>query len=295
MNPSLPCPSCGSFQSHLFLRAQDHTVSGEWFDVMICEQCSLKFTANPPDEAAIAPYYSSQEYISHSDTQKGTINRLYHLVRKRTLMQKQKLVRKISGKDTGRILDIGCGTGAFLNTMRSAGWQVTGVEQDTLARENARQLYNIAALPASSLRQFDSESFDVITLWHVLEHVHDLHGYMEAMTGMLRHDGKILIAVPNHNADDARHYGPAWAAWDVPRHLYHFNPQSMDKLMSLHGLKIVRTLPMWFDSFYVSLLSEKYRNGKSGMLSGFYRGMVSNIKAIRNQERASSLIYVAEQ
>lgn len=294
MNQPLPCPSCGSFQTHLFIRAQDHTVSGEWFDIMVCEECSLKFTGNAPDEAAIAPYYQSEEYISHSDTQKGMINRLYHLVRKRTLRQKQKLVRKFSGKDTGNLLDVGCGTGAFLDTMRSAGWQVTGVEQDGLARENARQLYNIAPLPAASLKQFDSESFDVITLWHVLEHVHDLHGYLKAMVKALKSDGKIIIAVPNHHADDARHYGPAWAAWDVPRHLYHFNPQSMNTLVCRHGLKIAKTLPMWFDSFYVSLLSEKYRTGKSRLVSGLYQGMVSNMKAMSQKEQASSLIYVVE-
>lgn len=286
------CPSCGSTHIQPELKAIDHTVSREIFEIWTCDDCTLRFTQNVPDAEDIGKYYQSEDYISHTDTQKGLINNLYHKVRKRTLKQKRNLIVRTTQRDTGSILDIGCGTGAFLKTMRQAGWQITGIEPDEKARKNALEMNGIAALPGEAMDQFGNDSFDAITLWHVLEHVHDLHGYLENIKRLIKPDGKIFIAVPNYTAYDARYYQSHWAAWDVPRHLYHFSPESMRKLVRLHNLEVKEIRPLWFDSFYVSLLSQKYKDGKPGLISGFSRGLLSDLKAGRGYERCSSLIYI---
>ena len=285
------CPSCSSEDFHEFISAKDHTVSGESFTIMKCNDCTLMFTQDIPSAADIGRYYASEDYISHSDTQEGMINKLYHAIRKRTLNGKKKLLQKETGKATGKIADIGCGTGAFLHTMKQAGWNITGVEPDEAARKKAAALYSIEPRPAEELNSLPQNEFDGITLWHVLEHVHDLHGYIAQLKNMLAENGKLFIAVPNYTSHDAVHYGSFWAAYDVPRHLYHFSPQSMRALLQLHGLTVKKVRPMWFDSFYVSMLSEKYKNGKGNIISAFCTGLVSNIKAM-GKEKCSSQIYI---
>ena len=286
------CPACSSEDFHEFISAKDHTVSGESFRIMKCNSCTLMFTQDIPSAADIGLYYASEDYISHSDTQEGMINKLYHAIRKRTLKGKKELLQKETGKASAKIADIGCGTGAFLNTMKKAGWNVTGVEPDEVARKKAAALYGIEPRPAGELNSLPQNEFDVITLWHVLEHVHDLHGYIAQLKNMLAENGKLFIAVPNYTSHDAGHYGSFWAAYDVPRHLYHFSPQSMRALLQQHGLNVQKVRPMWFDSFYVSMLSEKYKNGKGDIISAFFTGLVSNIKTIGNQEKCSSQIYI---
>src|SRR5687768_12429331 len=137
------CPVCGSADIKKVLSAKDHTVSGEEFSVMECNNCSLRFTQDVPDAASIAPYYKSEEYISHTNTSKGLVNRLYQSVRKRTLRQKRKLVEKETGVTKGRMLDLGAGTGAFVNEMKLAGWEATGLEPDPDAKKIAKELYGI--------------------------------------------------------------------------------------------------------------------------------------------------------
>ncbi len=250
------------------------------------------FTQDVPDSSASGAYYLSENYISHSDTQKGIINRLYHQVRKRTLQSKLNLVKRVTGKITGNLLDIGCGTGAFLNCIQQAGWHSTGLEPDDNARKKAASLYHIHPMPSNELFNLIPDSFDAITLWHVLEHVHQLHEYVDQSKKLLTDDGALIIAVPNYTSADARIYKSSWAAYDVPRHLYHFSPDSMKTLMHLHGMQVKEMLPMWYDSFYVSMLSEQYKNGKGNLISAFISGLRSNIKTVFNKEKCSSLIYI---
>ena len=202
------------------------------------------------------------------------------------------MIKNTTGLQSGTILDIGCGTGAFLHTMKQAGWNITGLEPDETARKNALSLYNIDPLPPGELFNLPKDSFDVITAWHVMEHVHQLHEYIDSLKRILAPGGKIFIAVPNHTSYDALGYKSFWAAWDVPRHLYHFSPQSMHILMQIHGLTIQEISPMWFDSFYVCMLSEQYKNGKGNIIRAFYNGMISNMKALPDKQNCSSLIYV---
>jgi 2-polyprenyl-3-methyl-5-hydroxy-6-metoxy-1,4-benzoquinol methylase len=284
------CPNCSSGNISFYLSVKDHSVSGETFDIWQCKACSLKFTQDIPEPENIGRYYQSQDYISHTDTKEGLVNNLYHKVRSFTLGQKRKLVQSKSGMKTGKILDIGCGTGAFLNEMKDNGWNITGIEQDEATRQRAFQNYKISASTPSALFSL-TQKFDAITMWHVLEHVHQLHDYIRECKRLLTDNGVLIIAVPNHTSGDAEHYKDSWAAWDVPRHLYHFSPESMKALMHLHGFKIEEMKPMWFDSFYVSMLSEKYSN-KGNLPSAFVQGMVSNVKAAANVKKCSSVIYV---
>ena len=283
------CPICSSSEIYEVLKAKDYTVSQEIFSIWECKHCSLRFTQSIPDAKDIGRYYQSGDYISHSDTKKGLVNNLYHIVRNYTLQQKKKLITQYTGLNSGRLLDVGCGTGSFLSVMKTAGWQVNGLEPDEEARALALQK-NITVDPVDHLFSFPPASFNAITLWHVLEHVHELHRYMDQLKKLLTTNGVIFIAVPNYTSADARHYKESWAAYDVPRHLYHFSPASMSTLLSLHGLKEVKTLPMWFDSFYVSMLSEKYRGGN--IVSAMVEGTKSNLKTASSHNECSSLIYV---
>ncbi|MBU3714866.1 MAG: class I SAM-dependent methyltransferase [Ferruginibacter sp.] len=287
------CPVCSSTKIGFSNSINDYSVTQEQFEVWTCSDCSFVFTQNVPDASSIGKYYASADYISHTEIKTGLINRLYHYVRSYTLKRKRKLIQKEAGIYKGFVLDVGCGTGAFLSEMQNAGWKITGIEPDSKARENALKRYDIHSLPNESFFELHEESFDVITMWHVLEHVHKLHEYVSKLKRLLKPRGVLLIAVPNYTSYDAARYKHYWAAYDVPRHLYHFSPQSMRHLMNIHQLNIRRVKPMWFDSFYVSMLSEKYKRGN--MFSAFFTGFISNCNALFNKQRCSSLIYIIEK
>jgi len=286
------CPICNSNNIQQQLSAKDHTVSQQIFSIWHCNACTANFTQDVPAQDDIGTYYASENYISHSDTKKGIINSLYHMVRKRTLGAKRRLVINETGMVNGTILDIGCGTGAFLNTMKEADWNITGLEPDTIARAKAAELYGIHPQEPSTLFELATASFNAITMWHVLEHVHELHAYIKQIENLLAPGGKAFIAVPNYTSKDAAIYKEHWAAYDVPRHLYHFSPQSMETLLAQHSLKITAIKPMWFDSFYVSMLSEQYKNGKGNIVRAVFNGFISNLAAWGNTRKCSSVIYV---
>ncbi len=289
------CPVCGSAEIKNVFPVKDHTVSGESFIIAECNACTLRFTQDVPDAASIGPYYKSEDYISHTDTSKGLVNRLYRWVRKRTLRKKRRLVEKLTGVKAGQLLDVGSGTGAFVNEMKEHGWQVTGLEPDEGARGVAKKLYHAELKNITEFYKLPANSFDAITLWHVLEHVHELSGYVEQLKKLLKKNGKLFIAVPNYTSKDACIYKEYWAAYDVPRHLYHFSPRSMQRLMERHGLTIQQYKPMWYDSFYISMLSNKYKNGKTNLFASFFNGFHSNLKAMGDVKRCSSVIYIIEK
>lgn len=290
MAESTTCPVCASESVEKVLSAKDYTVSGEMFDIWHCGVCTFRFTHPVPDEAEIGPYYKSEEYISHTNTGKGLINSMYQRVRKITLRKKVKLVRKVSGKAKGTLLDIGAGTGHFLGAVKAAGWNAQGLEPDEDARKVAKEAHGLDLRPTDELMSLEPGAYDVVSMWHVLEHVHRLDAYLERIHEILKADGTLLIAVPNYDSLDARKYGAGWAAYDVPRHLYHFNPKSMEYLLSRHGFKLAGMRRMPFDSFYVGMLSEKYRSG--GMVRGVWIGFRSWWVSLFNKKRCSSLIYV---
>jgi 2-polyprenyl-3-methyl-5-hydroxy-6-metoxy-1,4-benzoquinol methylase len=287
------CPVCRSEQIKKCFTVKDHSVSRKDFLLYECSSCTLRFTVPAPPEEEIGVYYQSPDYISHTDQQKGITGSLYRIVRKWTMNVKVNLVVRFAQKKVGMHLDLGAGTGAFVHAMEKAGWNTIGFEPDEQARKRANKLYKASVYPANDFYQIPDGGYDAITLWHVLEHVHKLQETVQKMSRLLSPKGKVFIAVPNYTSYDAKHYGIHWAAYDVPRHLYHFTPQAMRVLLEKHGLKIISVRPMWFDSFYVSLLSEKYKGGN--LLSGFIFGFISNLVALFNRKKCSSLIYVAER
>lgn len=288
------CPVCGSIEINPLLTAKDYSVSKEEFVIWQCSNCTLRFTQDVPDETSIGKYYQSSDYISHSNTKKGLVNQLYQKVRNYTLNQKASLITGKTVKQ-GSILDLGAGIGVFLNTMKQKGWEISGIEPDEGARQQAKKLFNIELKDTGTLDQLTANSFDAITLWHVLEHVHQLHSYVERLKALLKPNGKIFIAVPNYESFDSSVYKLYWAAYDVPRHLYHFTPRAIKVLMEKHGLKVVSKKPMWFDSFYISLLSSKYKNGKTNWIGAGIAGVRSNLNALFNGDRCSSIIYIIEK
>jgi len=288
------CPACGSSQIQFCFNSRDNSVSRQEFAIWECKDCSLRFTQDVPSQHEIGPFYQAEAYISHTDSQKGFINRVYHLVRTVTMRRKLRLIQKISGMPAGRLLDIGAGTGLFCHTMKNAGWNVTGLEPDVETRKWAKEHRGIDLLSSDSLFTL-VEGADVVTLWHVLEHVHALHEYLDQIAKLLTGRGKLLIAVPNYTSFDAKNYGKNWAAYDVPRHLYHFSPAAMEKLLQHHGFRVLSFKPMWFDSFYVSMLTEKYKGKFPGVVRAICIGALSNLFALVNTKKCSSVIYIAEK
>jgi 2-polyprenyl-3-methyl-5-hydroxy-6-metoxy-1,4-benzoquinol methylase len=288
------CPICHSTSIREVLRAKDYTVSGQVFPVWQCDDCTARFTQDVPDMESISPFYQSENYISHSDTRKGVVNRLYHIARGYALQKKHQWVSQSGKLKNGKLLDAGSGTGAFLHIMQQKGWQVTGVEPDEGARQKAAELYGLKILPATELFTLPEHSFDVITLWHVLEHVHPLHDYIDQLKKLLCPGGTLYIAVPNYESMDEKIYSKYWAAYDVPRHLYHFSPKAMQTLLAAHQLKIITIQPMHFDPFYISLLSEKYQHGNNNIFRGLINGYRSYRKAVRNTSSCSSVLYIIQ-
>lgn len=288
------CPVCGAEDINPLLTVKDHSVSKEEFVVWQCSKCSLRFTQDVPDAASIGSYYQSPDYISHSNTNKGLLNQLYQRVRRFTLKQKAALIIQHT-KEKGKVLDVGAGIGAFLAAMKGKGWDVRGIEPDSVARKNATSLFGLTLDQPDMLFDLPENYYDAITLWHVLEHVHQLHEYIAHLKKLLAVNGKIFIAVPNYTSADAAAYRNYWAAYDVPRHLYHFSPAAINVLMQQHGLKVKATKPMWFDSFYISLLSSKYHRGQTAWIGAGINGLRSNLTALFSSDRCSSLIYIIEK
>jgi len=289
------CPACGSDRLLAAGEVQDFSVSRQLFPLLACKECTLRFTQHAPVAEAAAPFYQFEQYISHTNTSKGLISKVYQWVRKFTLRQKRKLVEKNSGIKAGHLLDLGCGTGAFAATMQRAGWQVTALEPDAGARKVALEQFGVQAADSAEFYTLPAAQFDVITLWHVLEHMHDLKKVLKQLHTLLKPQGMLFIAVPNFTSYDATVFGEHWAAYDVPRHLYHFSPQAMRSLLSSHQLVLTDTFPMWFDSFYVSLLSTAYRSGRTQAGKAMLTGLLSNVKALADKEKCSSLIYCCRQ
>ncbi|HUR30871.1 MAG TPA: class I SAM-dependent methyltransferase [Saprospiraceae bacterium] len=294
LNPVMVCPACGSTDWKLSGQTKDYSITGEWFELNECVQCHLKATHPQPDAKDLGRYYSSKEYISHSDTNSGITNKLFHRARNFMMKKKYHWVSKAADKTSGNLLDIGAGTGYFAKYMHDHGWNVTALEPDETARKVAAEKLKIQLLSLDELPDLIQGSYDVITLWHVLEHVHDVTGYMNHFRSLLKPNGIIVIAVPNYTSRDAEQYGPQWAAYDVPRHLWHFSPASIEKLLVRHGFKLFQKITMPLDAFYVSMLSEKYRgNYFLGPLAAFISGLRTLFSEKKNVNRASSIIYVA--
>lgn len=270
-----------------FLSVTDYSVSKEIFELYHDEDLDMLITHPQPSLDVLGKYYESADYISHTDSKRSLFERAYHFVKAIALKNKLHLINSLQS-EKGAILDIGAGTGEFLAVAQQNGWQTTGVEPSDKAKQIA---INKGVSFVDALAQLENHSFDIITMWHVLEHVPDLNHQIKELKRLLKPTGSLIVAVPNFKSFDAKHYGKFWAAYDVPIHFWHFSKKAIQKLFQNENMELVQILPMKFDSFYVSLLSEKYKSGKMNYLKAFWIGLRSNWKAKSSLEY-SSHIYV---
>jgi 2-polyprenyl-3-methyl-5-hydroxy-6-metoxy-1,4-benzoquinol methylase len=282
------CPVCSGTEFKGYLTCKDYTVSQKEFEIVQCNSCDFVFTDPRPENKDLGEYYKSDAYISHSDSSAGIVNKLYKIARSFTLKSKYALVKPFA--EQKGLLDVGCGTGAFLNFCASKDLVVDGVEPDEDARKFVQNNHGILVHEEDQLKNWEAQKFSAITMWHVLEHVPDLNERIQELKNLLDNKGRLFVAVPNYTSGDAGRYGKYWAAYDVPRHLWHFSPKSIRTLFNKHGFVLERTLPMKLDSFYVSMLSEKYKNGSSRLFSAVWTGLKSNLAA--GDDKWSSQIYV---
>ena len=286
------CPLCGGQQLEHALTCTDNYASGETFEVVRCAHCGFLMTQHAPVEAEIGKYYETPDYISHSNIRKGLMNRIYHLVRRLMLARKAALVKRISKLDKGTMLDYGTGTGYFADAMKRNGWQVSAIEKSPQARLFAKEQFGMEVEAEDALKGYADGSMDVVTLWHVMEHLEDLNGMWKAFHRILKHHGVLVMAVPNPDSYDAQKYGEWWAAYDVPRHLWHFTPSVIQRFGVRHGFILEESLPMPFDAFYVSMLTEKYKGSRLSFVKGLWTGTCAWFSSLNKKERSSSMIYV---
>ncbi len=272
-------------QQNIPTKVKDYLVTGESFELTYDSEREMLLTKPQPDIANLSKYYESEEYISHTDNKKGVVSFLYQTIKKRALLKKVNLIGSLN-KGVGNLLDIGAGTGDFLKQAKDKNWKISGVEPNEGARSLAKEK---GIVLKENITDFKGEKFNVITLWHVLEHLPDLEETILKIEDLLTPNGILIIAVPNYKSFDANYYKEHWAAYDVPRHLWHFSQGSMKVLFS-KKLKLIKTVPMIFDSFYVSLLSEKNKTGTQNLIKAFFIGLRSNLSAWKTKEY-SSLIY----
>jgi ubiquinone/menaquinone biosynthesis C-methylase UbiE len=289
------CPLCSSEKTGLQFTCTDHFVSKTNFAVFKCSECDFLFTQDYPEEADIARYYESDDYISHSDTTEGFSNKLYRIARSIMLAKKRNLIRNTTGHRTGVILDIGSGTGYFANAMKKAGWKSEGIEINKKARNFSQSHFSLEVNTPDHMPALKSQSYDCITLWHVLEHFHDPFHYISEIIRLLKPGGFCVIALPNSSSYDSKYYKSFWAAWDVPRHLWHFSPSTFRLFAEKSGFQLesIRALPL--DVFYISLLSEKYKGSKFPFLKGMMKGTEFAFLSAFNKRRSSSVIYILKK
>jgi 2-polyprenyl-3-methyl-5-hydroxy-6-metoxy-1,4-benzoquinol methylase len=285
------CPLCHSEKIEEYLQTSDHFLTGEKFELSRCSRCGFIFTQDHPGNKEIDRYYESAGYISHNDSAEGISASIYRIVREFMLKRKRKMVCNATGLKNGNILDIGSGTGHFISTMQNSGWQVKGIEINEKAREFSKGQFGIEVLPAENTGSLPSASFDAITLWHVLEHFQDPFSYAGEILRLLKPCGICLVALPNPGSYDAANYREFWAAYDVPRHLWHFTPTTFKLFAEKNGLSIcsVRSLPI--DVFYISILSEKYKKTGLNFIRGILKGLWFLLISSFNKKKSSSLIY----
>jgi SAM-dependent methyltransferase len=250
------------------------------------------FTQDFPEESESGRYYESEAYISHSNKRKTFLDGLYHITRKIMLNRKKMIVTRNCNLSSGSILDIGSGTGHFLNAMKRAGWKTEGIEINLKAQEYARSAFNLKVLPPQDIISIPDKSFDCITMWHVLEHFHDPFNYFMEIKRLIKPGGKVIVALPNSDSFDSKYYGPYWAAYDVPRHLWHFNPAVFSLFAQKNGFEVSSLSYLPLDVFYISILSEKYKGAGIPLVSGIIKGLLFFLFSFFRKSRTSSIIYI---
>jgi 2-polyprenyl-3-methyl-5-hydroxy-6-metoxy-1,4-benzoquinol methylase len=289
------CLICGSGQNTPCLTVPDRFNPKEKFQLVKCNGCGFVFLSPRPDEESIGAYYQSEAYQPHQEKASSFNEKIYRWVRNRNVRYKRRIIERIVEK--GNLLDYGCGTGEFLLEMQQAGWQTIGYEPAEKAAKIARE-YGLQMI--QNLSEIKSK-LNVITMWHVLEHVHQANELLEKIHQVLDPEGMLIIAVPNRLSFEAQMYRSNWVAWDAPRHLYHFTPADMARLLDKHSFQIVDHKMLYFDPWYNALLSASLEtSGKNGpikivaLFKALLFGKLSMFFGMLDKKRASSVIYLAK-
>lgn len=285
------CPWCNSENNSKFLELKDYFLTQENFEILECNDCKLLFTTPCPAPDRIGDYYKSDDYLSHNESKKGIVPQIYNLVKKVNIKNKFNIT--VNGQQTtdNSILDIGCGVGDFLNYAKEKGCDITGIEPSEDARKIAEEKLGTKIFSPEELQNIPNESFDIVTMWHVLEHVADLKTEIDHLERIVKKNGRLVLALPNYKSFDAEYYKDKWAAYDVPRHLNHFSRTSIKNIFDTTAFQLIDIKPLKWDSYYISMLSEQYLKHSNVLLKAMITGCKSNCKAIKSGEY-SSLVYV---
>ena len=285
---SVKGPFCESENTRSFLKLKDYFLTQEDFEIFECDDCKLMFTTPRPDKSVIGNYYKSDDYLSHNEHKKGLVPWIYNQVKKVNIRNKYKIACK--GFSNAKLLDFGCGVGDFLHYAQQKGCEITGCDMSEDARKLASEKLGKDIVIPEKIFALPSSIFDIITMWHVLEHIDNLSFQAEQLQRLLKENGRLVIAVPNYLSYDAQYYKDKWAAYDVPRHLNHFHKESLENVFA-GKFELEKIYPMKWDAFYISMMSEKFLGHKNSFLKGIRLGWKSNCKA-RKTGDYSSLIYV---
>ncbi len=286
------CPACSANRIVDLFRARDYLVSGREYLIRRCEACGMGWTADPPPEEEAGGYYLSGEYISHTDRKKNFSDHLYHLARNYMLGRKHRLTTLVTGKHSGSLLDVGSGTGYYAAYMKERGWQVSAIEPNDQAREYSASHFSLSVTTPDRIEDFATGSFDCITFWHVLEHLYEPGQWLNEVRRLLKDDGRCIIALPNFSSADAEWFGKRWAALDVPRHLWHFTPDALQKFVGARGFNCERIVPLPLDLFYISSLSYRNNGNRLPLARGVLTGLFIALRNLLRKEKASSLVYL---
>ena len=255
------------------MKIKDHFLTQEIFEIKETETKGIYRTSPVPEN--LDKYYDSSDYISHHQDSGSLKEKLYKFLQGFNLKYKKNILTKeLTAKD--KVLDYGCGAGEFLKFIEN-DFQTYGFEPNESARNYASQKLSKTII-LNNLDLIENESLDAITLWHVFEHIDNQEDILQIFHNKLKTNGLLIIAVPNPTSFDAQHYKEFWAAYDVPRHIYHITKAGMEKLMNTDKWKIKKIKPLLLDSFYISMLSEKYKKSSLFWIKGLVFGTISNFK-----------------
>lgn len=279
------CFFCGSHDIGSSIASVERLSKKETFHIATCGACGMKRTIDAPALKDIGTYYAHESYVSHTGVRVWPLR----VLRTLRLWLRAHMISSFFQRK-GSLLDIGCGVGDFAALIQKQGWNVLCIEPDESTRQKAQKQYKLDVRDVSALAHLPEATFDVITLWHVLEHMYDPLQTGATVKRLLNSEGVCIVAVPNAEAYSAEHYGCNWVAYDVPRHVSHFRSRDIHTWAERSGLEVIRQSSVPLDEFFCCL--------KSGALRGDWL-FVRVLRAIQcfciaafQPKRASTMLFV---